>query len=201
MEALHRLIAPEAAAVVDARARAGGLEPPSPGDCALLAWAAVTVGARSVVEVGSSGGVSTVWLASVLAPRGMVTSLEPDPTAYALTAESLELAGLADRVRAIAGEPEDVLPRLADGGYDVVLLQGSTARLAALVAHARRLLRPRGILVVRTRGDHAATLAIAEALVADEAFAAVASTGPDGRMLVATRRDAAGPDAETDAAP
>jgi predicted O-methyltransferase YrrM len=198
MLAVERLVAPEAAAVTDARARAAGHEPPSPSDCALIAWAAVTTGARTIVEVGSCGGVSTVWLASVLAERGTVTSLEPDPDVHSLTSESVELAGLSDRVRSIAGEPSEVLPRLADGGYDLVLLQVAGPRLVGLVDHAERILRPGGVLVVRPRGDVAVALAVTERLVSSDALAATAATGDDGMMLVATRRADPEPDAEPD---
>lgn len=197
MLAVERLVASEAAALTDARTRAAGHEPPSPAECAVIAWAAVTAGARAVVEVGSCGGVTTVWLASVLAPRGVVTSLEADPEVHALTSESVELAGLSDRVRSIAGEAAEVLPRLADGGYDLVLLQSAGNRLVGLIDHAERLLRPGGVLVVRPRGDANAALAVTERLVESGSFAATAAVGDDGLTLVATRRaDAAEPDAE-----
>lgn len=191
MLAVERLVAPEAAAVTDARSRAAGHEPPSPAECALIAWAAVTTGARAVVEIGSCGGVTTVWLASVLASRGVVTSLESDPDAHALASESVELAGLADRVRSISGEPNEVLPRLADGGYDLVLLQAATSRLEGLLVHAERLLRPGGVLVVRPRGDASVALAVTRRLVDSEAFAATAAStasAEDPLVLVATRR-------------
>ncbi|MEY3020521.1 MAG: hypothetical protein RLZZ272_1505 [Actinomycetota bacterium] len=191
MQAVERLVASEAAALTDARTRAAGHEPPSPAECAVIAWAAVTSGARAVVEVGSCGGVTTVWLASVLAPRGMVTSLEADPEIHALASESVELAGLSDRVRSISGEAAEVLPRLADGGYDLVLLQSASNRLVGLVDHAERLLRPGGVLVVRPRGDVTAALAVTERLMDSGAFAATAAVGDDGLTLVATRRVAA----------
>lgn len=201
MLAVERLVASEAAALTDARTRAAGHEPPSPTECALIAWAAVTAGARALVEVGSCGGVTTVWLASVLAPRGMVTSLEPDPDVHALTSESVELAGLSDRVRSISGEPSEVLPRLADGGYDLVLLQSTGSRLVGLIDHAERLLRPGGVLVVRTRGDVPAAIAVTERLIGSGALAATAAAGEDGLTLLATRRadaDASEPDGGAD---
>ena len=190
MDALRALIAPEAPSVVDARARAEALEPPSPEDCALIAWAAVTVGARHVVEVGSAGGVSALWLATVLPARGVVTSIEADVRAQALCSESFEVAGMGERIRAIPGDPADVLPRLTDGGYDLVLLQVAPARMVALVADAERLLRPGGVLVARGLGDEASATRFVERVVDGGRFAPIASTAPDGTGLVLATRAA-----------
>jgi predicted O-methyltransferase YrrM len=101
------------------------------------------------VEIGACGGVSGLWLARGLAPRGVLTSVEGDPYAHGLASEAFEGAGTAERVRCIQGEPATVLPRLSDGGYDLVLLQGRAADYPDHLAHARRLLRAGGLLIAR----------------------------------------------------
>lgn len=189
MDALRDLIAPEAPGVADARTRAAALDPPGAVECALIAWAAVTAGASHVVEVGSAGGVSGLWLAAALPDRGVVTSIEPDAHAHALASESFEVAGIGERIRSIAGDPDEVLPRLADGGYDLVLLQSSPTRLPALVADARRLLRTGGILVARGLADPDAARRLVERLQDDGGFAVTALDAPTGRgtVVLATR--------------
>ena len=69
----------------------------------------------------------------------MLTSVEPDAHRHGLATQAFTEAGVSGSVRAIEGDPTTVLPRLADGGYDLVLLQ--TADDPALVDHATRLVR------------------------------------------------------------
>lgn len=133
-----------------ARGRASGtVPPPGPEVGALLRWLATGTGVRTAVEVGAAGGVSGLWLLPGMDPRGTLTSIESDRHAHGLATEAFGAAGLAGRVRAIVGDPTVVLPRLSDGGYDLVLAQSPAPTLPVVVGHARRLLRPGGVLVVR----------------------------------------------------
>lgn len=177
----------EPAAVAAARERAGArTAPPSAGLGGLLAWAAATTGAKNAVEVGSAGGVSGLWLVEGLAGRGMVTSVEPDPHLHSLASQAFEEGHVQDRVRTILGEPDTVLERLTDAGYDLVLLQLGNAPSAAHLRHADRLLRDGGALVVRT-GTSAEADTVAERLRDDEQFLAVAVVPLDGAVILATR--------------
>lgn len=158
---VRRRLAEEDDALATARARAPG-GAPSPQIGSLLAWAATTTGARAAVEVGACGGITGLWLARGLAPRGIVTSVEPDPYAHGLAREVFEDGGATDRIRSIQGEPATVLPRLSDAGYDLVLLQGRAGDYPDHLAHARRLLRVGGALVARRvlrRGEDPEALA------------------------------------------
>lgn len=158
---VRRRLAEEDDALATARARAPG-GAPSPEIGSLLAWAATTTGARAAVEVGACGGITGLWLARGLAPRGIVTSVEPDPYAHGLAREAFEDGGATDRIRSIQGEPATVLPRLSDAGYDLVLLQGRAGDYPDHLAHARRLLRVGGALVARRvlrRGEDPEALA------------------------------------------
>ena len=187
---VRRRLAEEDAALAAARSRAPD-DAPSPEVGTLLAWAATTTGARAAVEVGACGGVSGLWLSRGLATRGVLTSVEPDPYAHGLASDAFGQAEGADRVRSIHGEPATVLPRLSDGGYDLVLLQGAAADYPEQLDHARRLLRPGGVLIARRvlrRGEAPEALArFVDALADDhEGFASTLLDLDDG-LVLATR--------------
>jgi predicted O-methyltransferase YrrM len=191
---LRGLFAPEDRVVVDARARAGDARPVSPEEGALLRWLAGRMphdGVSDVVEVGAGGGVGALHLIPALPETATLTIVEPDTDAHALASEALEVAGHGDRVRAILGDPSEVLPRLADGRYGMCVLQVSPARYAALLEDVLRLLAPDGLLVVRgvlRRGEHGQALArLLAAVATDERLDATVLHEHDGLLLV-TRR-------------
>jgi predicted O-methyltransferase YrrM len=113
---------------------------------ALLRFLARATAARSVVEVGSGGGYSGLWLLGGM-PRGSLTTIEVDPDHQALSQRAYAEAGLSDRVRSILGAGALVLPKLADAAYDIVFLDAVKAEYPEYLVHARRLLRPGGLLV------------------------------------------------------
>lgn len=185
-----RLTAAENDAVREARQAAGDLPVPIPELGATLAWLARTHAVRTAVEIGTAAGITGAWLLDALPDRGVLTSIEVDQRAHELSRQTLRALGAGTRVRSILGDAATVLPRLADGGYDLVLLQGERNRYPDLLAHARRLLRPGGLLIARgvlRDDDHAdAVLRFVELLVEDHAFDATALPLDDG-LAVATR--------------
>jgi predicted O-methyltransferase YrrM len=188
---VRQLIAAEPDAVVAARERLGDdVTAPAPEIGALLRWAVHTVHARAVVEVGAAGGLTAAWFLSALPARGVVTSIEEDPHAHGLATELYERLEAGSRVRAILGRPVTVLPRLSDEAYDIVLLQARPALRSEDLDHARRLLRPGGLLLARTvlqAGEHADTVADALLRLAeDEGFSATLLP-LDGGLVLATR--------------
>lgn len=189
---VRRVLAPESEPTVVARQRGAATHPPDPEVGALLRWAVRTVGAHAVVEVGSAGGVSGSWILPDLPERGVLTSIEPDAHAHGLATDAFGSMGVGSRVRAILGDPHTVLDRLSDHAYDLVLLQSRPAFSPELLAHAERLLRPGGMLLVRgalTAGEHAETLAAALAALAEDGAFDATVLGVDGGLLLATRRD------------
>lgn len=144
---MRRLIAPEDGARAEARARAAGATAvPSPEVGALLAWTAATIPARHAVEIGAGGGVAGLWLLTGMDPRGVLTSVESDPHTHGLAAAAY--AGAGDRVRAILGDAAEVLPRLADGGYDLCVVQDGPSTFLRHLDHALRLVGPGGVVIV-----------------------------------------------------
>lgn len=188
---VRRLTAPEDETLRTTRDEATGtVAAPIPEVGSLLRWIVRTFEVRTAVEVGAAGGVTGLWLLAALPERGVLTSVEPDPQVHALAKDAFQRVGAGSRVRAILGEAGTVLPRLADASYDLVLLQGPRADYPEDLAHARRLLRPGGVLVARgvlEAEDHDAVAHFLEGLVEDPAFDLAALPVDDG-VAIATRR-------------
>ena len=120
----------------------------SPATGATLSWLCRLVGARTVAEVGSGAGVSGLWLLRGMASDGVLTTIDEDSESTRAARRTFTEAGVAtQRVRLIPGHPRDVLPRLADGGYDVVFLNGDTREYEQYLDQALRLLRPSGLVI------------------------------------------------------
>ena len=116
---------------------------------ATLRWLAAATSAKAVVEVGTGAGVSTLWLARGMAEGGVLTSIDPESEHQRLAKETLADAGITgSRIRLISGRALEVMPRLTDGAYDLVVIDASPTESGAYVDQAVRLLRPGGIMVL-----------------------------------------------------
>ncbi|GLZ45375.1 O-methyltransferase [Actinomycetospora sp. NBRC 106375] len=131
------------------RAQAEGLPdiavPPSHG--ALLATLARLAGARRVLEVGTLGGYSTIWLARAVGPEGLVTTLEVDPHHAEVARTCVDVAGVGDRVEILLGPALDSLPTVS-GPLDLVFVDADKQNNAAYVRAALPLARPGTVIVV-----------------------------------------------------
>lgn len=137
------------------QARAYGVEcgavDPSPAVGGLLQLAAKQLQAKSVVEIGTGSGVSGLWLFQGMPKEGVLTSIDTERELSAAARSSFEESGIsAQRFRLITGPITDVVGKLADGNYDLVVIRTS-ADLMDLIHEAHRLLRIGGMLVI----DHA----------------------------------------------
>ena len=196
-------------AAARARATELGLAPVSPGTGAALRLLAALVDARHVVEVGTGTGVAGLWLLAGMRPDGVLTTVDLEGEHHRLARESFAAVGATGgRVRLITGRALEVLPRLADGSYDIVLLDGDPAEQDACLDEAVRLLRPGGLLAVHHAFWHdlvadpaqrdAATVAVralGRRVAAEPRLTAALLPVGDG-LLVAARR----PDPEEPAA-
>lgn len=140
----------EDAAVSAARTRGSELVPaiPSPTTCSVLRTMAQSIKAEAVVQAGSDSGVSGLYLLAGMADSGVLTSIEPHPDADRLSRETFRAARFGTRVRPISGDPLDVIGRLADNAYDMVVVGAGLGAPAPFLAEARRLLKPGGVAVV-----------------------------------------------------
>jgi predicted O-methyltransferase YrrM len=99
----------------------------SPLQGKLLYLLGMLVSPRAILELGTLGGYSTIWLARALAPGGRLTSLEVDPHHAQIARANLARAGLADAVSVIVGPALETLPTLS-GPFDLVFLDADKRR-------------------------------------------------------------------------
>lgn len=116
---------------------------------ATLRWLAHATCAKAIVEIGTGVGVSTLHLARGMVDGGVLTSIDPSSEHQRLAKAMLSDAGFAtNSIRLIAGRALEVMPRLTDGGYDLVLCDGSPTESGAYLEQAGRLLRPGGVVAL-----------------------------------------------------
>jgi predicted O-methyltransferase YrrM len=145
------LFIPESEQATAARNRADqlGCTPVGQGAAAALTFLAAAVNAKAIVEIGTGAGVSGLHLFAGMAPDGILTSIDIEAENQRAAKQAFSEAGIAAaRARLINGRALDVLPRLTDGAYDLVLVDADKAEYPQYVAEAVRLLRAGGILAI-----------------------------------------------------
>jgi predicted O-methyltransferase YrrM len=108
-------------------------------------------GARRILEVGTLGGYSTIWLARALPDGGRLVTLEIDPHHADVARANLAAAGLADRVEVRTGVAVESLAALkAEGGepFDFVFIDADKPSNVAYLRAALDLTRPGAVIVV-----------------------------------------------------
>lgn len=126
-----------------------GIEPVPPGTGAALRLLAAAGAAKAVVEIGTGTGTSGLWLLQGMRADGILTTIDVESEYQRMAKRIFAEAGYQpSRTRIITGRALDVLPRLADGVYDLLFVDGDPAEYPATVTAAARLLRPGGVLVI-----------------------------------------------------
>lgn len=132
-----------------ARSEELGCAPIMPGVGAVLRLLAAAVNAKSVVEVGTGAGVSGLWLLSGMPSDGILTTIDVEAENQRAAKQAYASAGIApQRTRVITGKALDVLPRLTDAAYDMVVIDADKAEYPQCVEQALRLLRSGGVLAL-----------------------------------------------------
>jgi predicted O-methyltransferase YrrM len=141
--------------LAEARRRARELGAPAPSRAvgAFLRMIVAATRARAVVEIGSGTGITGGWILDGLPDDGTLTTVDSDSELQTAARDTFARMGISHtRVRTIAGAPREVLPRLSDAAYDIVVVgpgvetEGEEGH--ALLAEAVRLLSPGGTVVV-----------------------------------------------------
>jgi predicted O-methyltransferase YrrM len=173
------------AAEPDRLRRRRNLEPDA---AALLSVVVQAMGAGRVLEIGTSNGYSTVWLADAVRPAGgTVVSVDTDPAVQRTAAANLAEAGLGDPVELLCADGGAVLAELPSGSQDVVLLDSERTEYAGWWPHPYRVLRRGGLLVIDNVLSHPDEVAPVLTLIRAEP-GLVSAVVPTGKgQLYATR--------------
>ena len=148
---------------------------------------AAALPARAVVEIGTGAGVSGLYLLDGMPEDGVLTTIDVEVENQRAAREAFAEAGIRpNRTRVISGRALDVLPRLTDSAYDLVLVDGDKAEYGAYLEQALRLLRPGGVLAVDSALWHGR---IADPAQRDAATTAIRELGKrvrdDDRLVTA----------------
>ncbi len=125
-----------------------GVDAVSPATGAQLAVVAAALAAESIIEVGTGVGVSGLWLLQG-APDAQLTSIDVEADHHEAARRHFTEAGHPPtKVRLITGRAADVLPRMNERSYDLVLIDGDAKALTENLEHALRLVRAGGAVLV-----------------------------------------------------
>src|SRR5215472_17295223 len=128
--------------------------------------------ARRVLEIGTSNGYSTLWLAEAARViGGTVTTVELSAYKVGLATQNFARAGLTSFITLVHDDAGVVLRHAADSAFDLVFLDSERPEYVGWLPHLQRVLRPGGLLVVDNATSHVEEMAPFVALVeADSRF-------------------------------
>jgi predicted O-methyltransferase YrrM len=112
---------------------------------------ALSIGARRILEIGTLGGFSTVWLARALGPDGKIATLEFNPKHAEVARANIAREGVGARVDLRVGAALDILPKLRAEGFgpvDLAFIDADKENNASYFDWALEFSRPGGLIIV-----------------------------------------------------
>jgi len=113
-----------------------------------LSLLAGAIQARRILEIGTLGGFSTIWLARGAGPDGRVVTLEYEPKHAEVARANIDRAGVGDRVEVVVGAALQTLPTLTGEPFDLVFIDADKENNAGYLDWAVKLTRPGSVIVV-----------------------------------------------------
>jgi predicted O-methyltransferase YrrM len=123
----------------------------APNQGKLLHLIARIHGAKTILEVGTLGGYSTIWLARALPTGGKLITLEIDPKHAEVARANLARAGLGEVAEVRLGSAHDTMPKLVEEGagpFDLVFIDADKPSNAAYLDWALKLTRPGSVIII-----------------------------------------------------
>ncbi|HSR96786.1 MAG TPA: O-methyltransferase [Kofleriaceae bacterium] len=111
--------------------------------------------ARAVLEIGTSNGYSTLWLADAVGESGLVTTIEMATHKIEMAARNFERGGVAARIRQVTDEAGSFMATCRDAEYDFIFLDSDREQYVDWWSELRRILRPGSLIVVDNAVSHA----------------------------------------------
>lgn len=122
--------------------------------------------ARHILEIGTSNGYSTLWLAeAACATGGGVTTVEASEYKAGLASDTFSRSGLNEYITLIHDDASATLARVADASIDLLFLDSERSEYPAWWDQIRRVLRPGGLLIVDNAISHREEMAPFTALI------------------------------------
>jgi len=141
--------------------------------------------ARNVLEIGTSNGYSTLWLADAVGPEGSVTTVERSGDKVKMAEQNFRRAGLRSRIRQITDDAGRFIASRAAGEYDFVFLDSDRAQYVGWWDPLRRILADGCLLVVDNAVSHAHQLEAFNRLVEEtDGFSAVLLPVGKGELML-----------------
>jgi predicted O-methyltransferase YrrM len=122
----------------------------TPSQGKLLAILAQSIGARTILEIGTLGAYSTIWLGRALPPGGRLVTLEVNPKHGVVARANLARAGLSEVVELRLGPALESLPQLVKekrGPFDLVFIDADKPNTMEYLAWALKLTRPGSLII------------------------------------------------------
>jgi predicted O-methyltransferase YrrM len=144
--------------------------------------------ARRVLEIGTSNGYSTLWLAlAAQAINGHVTTIELSEFKLSLATKNFERSGLSEIITQVQGDAADFLRASNDCSFDLVFLDSERYEYPGWWPNIKRILRPGGLLVTDNATSHSTEMAPFVALVSADAEFATCTVPVGNGEFLATR--------------
>jgi predicted O-methyltransferase YrrM len=144
--------------------------------------------ARNVLEIGTSNGYSTLWLADAVGEDGKVTTVEQAPYKLAMAEQNFLRAGLHPRIQQIADEAGRFMASCGDGEYDLIFLDSDRGQYTDWWPTLQRILADGCLLVVDNATSHAHQLVDFTAAV-DASEGYLSSLSPIGKGELVILKD------------
>lgn len=123
----------------------------SPSQGKQLYLLAAAIGAKRILEIGTLGGYSTIWMARALPDDGRLISIEGEPRHAEVARANLAAAGLGDKVDIWIGTALDLLPKIeaaGSGPFDFTFIDADKANIPGYFDHAVRMSRPGALILI-----------------------------------------------------
>ena len=122
----------------------------SPPQGKLLHILALSIGARRVLEIGTLGGYSTIWMARALPNDGELITIEIDPKHAEVAAQNVERAALSKIVRVEVGDARKILPQIASkgGAFDLIFIDADKASIPEYFDWALRMSHKGSLIII-----------------------------------------------------